>query len=180
MAFVGTLFPEGEARRAAGVSTFVSVGNARQPFVRLVRGVLGIVQELPQPVVIQHGNTPAEDDRRCVWVPFVGMEEFARKLSEAELVIIHAGAGSIIHALQAGRTPVVMPRRSAYGEHVDDHQVELAEALARERRVVLAMEPENLVEAAREALTRQRIHEERHVAEPRLVALVRGALERCV
>ena len=99
---------------------------------------------------------------------------------EAELVIIHAGAGSVIEALHVGKIPVVMPRRAGYGELVDEHQLELAEALARQRRVVLAMEPENLAEAAREALTRQRVHEERHGAEPRLVALVREALERCV
>lgn len=84
------------------------------------------------------------------------MEEFMRQVRDAELLIMHAGAGSILHAAEAGKIPVVMPRRAARGEHVNDHQVELAQALAQAGKVVLADGPDDLARAAREALALQR------------------------
>jgi UDP-N-acetylglucosamine transferase subunit ALG13 len=48
----------------------------------------------------------------------------------AELVICHAGSGIISSALRSGRRPLVLPRRAQHGEHVDDHQLQLAGRLA--------------------------------------------------
>ena len=50
------------ARRIRGliIMTFVSVGNAKHPFHRLLKGVAVIASKLPQPVVVQHGHTPFE------------------------------------------------------------------------------------------------------------------------
>ena len=62
---------------------------------------------------------------------------------------VEAGAGAILHALADGRTPVLMPRRARYDEHVDDHQAELALHLARLGRVVVAWEPADLAGAVR-------------------------------
>lgn len=136
------------------MSTFVSVGNATQPFKRLIDAVMAIAQELPQPVIIQHGNTPAAC-KGCIVRPFVGMDEFAELVSRAELVILHAGAGSVIHAIRAGKTPVIFPRRATCGEHVDDHQVEFAKALSELGQVVLAEDAGELASAIRTALARQ-------------------------
>jgi UDP-N-acetylglucosamine transferase subunit ALG13 len=65
------------------------------------------------------------------------MRAFESAVSEAEVVILHAGAGSLIHALGAGKAPVIMARRAELGEHVDDHQVEFARELALTGRVVV-------------------------------------------
>ncbi len=83
------------------------------------------------------------------------MEQFGDLIEKAELLIMHAGAGSVIHAVQAGKIPVVMPRRVKYDEHVDDHQLEFAQALAESGKVVLAMEPADLEKAITDALARQ-------------------------
>ena len=45
------------------------------------------------------------------------------------MLITHAGVGSIIVALANDKRPVAMARRPTSGEHVDDHQVELAARL---------------------------------------------------
>ena len=37
------------------MTTFVAVGNATQPFARLIDAVVAIAADLPQPVLIQHG-----------------------------------------------------------------------------------------------------------------------------
>jgi UDP-N-acetylglucosamine--N-acetylmuramyl-(pentapeptide) pyrophosphoryl-undecaprenol N-acetylglucosamine transferase len=46
-------------------------------------------------------------------------------------VVTHAGAGTVLDLLRTGICPVVVPRRRARAEHVDDHQTELAELLRR-------------------------------------------------
>jgi UDP-N-acetylglucosamine transferase subunit ALG13 len=134
--------------------TFVSVGNARQPFVRLTEAVSRIAARLPAPVVVQHGHT-SFDCPVCEGRAFVEMDEFAGLMGRSRLIILHAGAGSILQALDAGKYPVVMPRRLAHGEHIDDHQLELAQAFAGRGLVELAMEPADLDPAVQRALARQ-------------------------
>lgn len=138
----------------ADLSTFVSIGNALQPFTRLLEGVRRIAAHLPQPVVIQHGHTDFQDGT-CQPIPFVGMDEFTRYIRDADLLIMHAGAGSVIHAVAAGKIPVIMPRRAVLGEHVNDHQAEFARALAETGKAVVADSPEDLLRACQEAMTRQ-------------------------
>jgi UDP-N-acetylglucosamine transferase subunit ALG13 len=133
--------------------TFVTVGNATQPFARLLDAVerLAIAGALPAPVVVQSGHNPRFVSRVCVVRPFLKMEEFEARVASATLIIAHAGAGTLVHALAAGRRPVVMPRRSMYGEHVDDHQAALVQRLAAEGRVIPAWEPADLGPAAEAA-----------------------------
>jgi UDP-N-acetylglucosamine transferase subunit ALG13 len=105
-------------------------------------------------VFVQHGSTPfdaAGFEARA----FLGMAEFEERVASAGLLILHAGAGSVIHAVRAGKVPVVVPRRKESGEHVDDHQLEFARALAETGRVVLAEEVSALPAAVAEALRRQ-------------------------
>jgi len=59
-------------------------------------------------------------------VPFTEMQQ---AMVEADVVITHAGVGSALAAMRAGRRAIYVPRRRGYGEHVDDHQVEMAREL---------------------------------------------------
>lgn len=136
--------------------TFVTVGNARQAFRRLLDAVeaLAAAGAIPAPVVIQSGHNPGFVSRHGAVRPFLAMDAFEDHIRRAQLVVSHAGAGTVLHALTAGRTPVVMPRRARHGEHVDDHQAELVEHLARSGRVIVAWEPAELPAAIRAALAR--------------------------
>lgn len=159
------------------MTTFVSVGNATQPFNRLIESVIENYAELPQPVVIQHGNTPLANIEKCVAKPFLGMNEFSSQLKQAELLILHGGAGSVIHAIKAGKIPVIMPRRAQYGEHVDDHQLEFSRALAEAGKVVLAEEPEDLMRSVEKSLEMQATNTSID-SEPPLVGLISEVLRR--
>jgi UDP-N-acetylglucosamine--N-acetylmuramyl-(pentapeptide) pyrophosphoryl-undecaprenol N-acetylglucosamine transferase len=64
-------------------------------------------------------------------------------MADADLVVAHAGIGSTLSALDAGHCPVLLPRRVRRGEHVDDHQVLIAEAL-RARGLATVADPEDL------------------------------------
>jgi UDP-N-acetylglucosamine--N-acetylmuramyl-(pentapeptide) pyrophosphoryl-undecaprenol N-acetylglucosamine transferase len=69
----------------------------------------------------------------------VPLAELRQAMREADVVISHAGVGSALAAMQAGHRAVYVPRRRTHGEHVDDHQVEMARELEG-RNLVVARE----------------------------------------
>jgi UDP-N-acetylglucosamine transferase subunit ALG13 len=156
------------------VTTFVSVGNAKQPFRRLLDVIVTLAKELPQPVVVQHGNSPFSATG-CVLRPFMDMVEFTECVRRSELIISHAGAGSIIHAIRAGKIPVVMPRIIEYDEIVDDHQLELAQAFAKLGKVVMVEEQKDFRPAIAEALHKQAIASGNDQSPP-IVEILKGVL----
>jgi beta-1,4-N-acetylglucosaminyltransferase len=130
------------------VSTFVSVGNARQPFVRLLDAVVEIADKLPKPLIVQHGHTPFSY-KGCEAYDFIEMDEYLKLINDSKILIFHAGAGSIISALHAGKIPIVMPRLAELGEHVNNHQLELTNALASINKVIAVKNKEELENAVR-------------------------------
>lgn len=58
---------------------------------------------------------------------------------QADVVIAQAGVGTVMMLLENGIYPLIVPRRHSRGEHVDDHQVGLAEMLA-DRNLALMRE----------------------------------------
>lgn len=61
----------------------------------------------------------------------VAGDELLRLAAEADVVVTHAGVGSILALLEAGIHPVVVPRRRSRREHVDDHQLQIARLVDR-------------------------------------------------
>jgi UDP-N-acetylglucosamine transferase subunit ALG13 len=157
------------------LSTFVTVGNATQPFDRLLEAVRSASHLLPAPIYVQYGAAKFEAPGLDA-VAFMGMERFDTEIASARLVITHAGAGSLIHALDRGHVPIVMPREARFGEHVDDHQVELARTLAERGRVIVVRSAEELSAAIGRALELERSSAAAG-AQPHLVELVSARLE---
>jgi UDP-N-acetylglucosamine transferase subunit ALG13 len=157
--------------------TFVSVGNCTQPFARLLDAVAELAPQLPQPLVVQHGSGIFSLDGADASA-FLPMQEFEARVMHAELLILHAGAGSVIHAVRAGRMPVVMPRRAAFGEHVDDHQLEFARALDAAGRVATAETPADLPAAIGRALAGQQGNATANTTSSRMLGLVEATLAR--
>ncbi len=109
----------------------------------------------------QTGSTDVSDlpIRAVSWVD---PSELAEALRRADVVVTHAGAGSVLDALAAGRCPVIVPRRRAAGEVVDDHQVEFGEHLT-SRRLAVTCAPS---EISRAVLARAASYEIRTEAAP--------------
>ncbi|MEA2395626.1 MAG: hypothetical protein QOJ82_3517 [Solirubrobacteraceae bacterium] len=112
---------------------FVTTGTNEQGFDRLVRaaGALPAGEEL----LVQFGSSRAPHGGHGRWVDFLGWDEMEAAMSSARVVVAHAGVGSILMALRCGKRPIVMARRVALGEAVDDHQIALAQRLASDGRV---------------------------------------------
>jgi UDP-N-acetylglucosamine--N-acetylmuramyl-(pentapeptide) pyrophosphoryl-undecaprenol N-acetylglucosamine transferase len=73
-------------------------------------------------------------------------DELLEAVGKSDVVIAHAGTGAAITALEHGMCPVLVPRREAFGEHVDDHQVQIAAELE-QRGLAVACAVEELSEA---------------------------------
>jgi UDP-N-acetylglucosamine--N-acetylmuramyl-(pentapeptide) pyrophosphoryl-undecaprenol N-acetylglucosamine transferase len=113
-----------------GEGTFVAVGTHSEPFDRLLKLVDGAVGKglLPQPVIAQ-GGVSTYKPRNFEVVAWLPPDEIEPAIERSRYVVCHAGSGVISSALRAGRRPLVLPRREGYGEHFDDHQIQLARRL---------------------------------------------------
>jgi UDP-N-acetylglucosamine transferase subunit ALG13 len=69
--------------------------------------------------------------------------EFGQSCRNADVVVTHAGVGTLMNLFDMGISPVVAPRRAARHEHVDDHQSQIA-GLLRTRSIGRVTEVEQL------------------------------------
>ncbi|SFR88443.1 UDP-N-acetylglucosamine transferase subunit ALG13 [Microbacterium sp. cf046] len=73
-------------------------------------------------------------------VPHAELNEAVR---EADVVIAHSGTGSAITAFEQGKFPILVPRLAKHGEHIDDHQLQIAAEMQRRGLAFMRM-PEDL------------------------------------
>lgn len=107
---------------------FGTVGTHTQGFDRLVIALDECASQTDEPLVVQTGASQHEP-RHAEWFRFESPARIESLMREARVVVTHAGAGSLLMALECGTPVVAVPRLSSLGEHVDDHQLELCEAL---------------------------------------------------
>jgi UDP-N-acetylglucosamine--N-acetylmuramyl-(pentapeptide) pyrophosphoryl-undecaprenol N-acetylglucosamine transferase len=108
---------------------FVTLGTHEQPFER----ALDLLAPLSEgdDLLVQHGSTPPRPQWPGVeWSRYLDWEPLIARMQDADVVITHAGVGSAVTAIRAGKKPILLPRLARFGEHVDDHQLQLAERLA--------------------------------------------------
>src|SRR5262249_12742823 len=124
--------------RGADLLILLLLGTHEQPFPRAVDAFLALAPE--HELTVQHGHTAAREAAGVTWIEFAPYEEILSLCGEADGVFCHAGVGTIMTALAAGKTPVVMPRLARHGEHVDDHQLQIAREFEKQGLVVLLEE----------------------------------------
>jgi UDP-N-acetylglucosamine--N-acetylmuramyl-(pentapeptide) pyrophosphoryl-undecaprenol N-acetylglucosamine transferase len=128
----------------------VSVGTNEWPFDRLVRAARALSERYP--VVVQYGAS-REAHGSGDWVDFMSFDELADAMREADVVVSHAGVGSLLLAQQCGRRPIVVPRRGHLGEAVDDHQLNFARRFEQTGIFTLVEDDAQLAAGVARALT---------------------------
>lgn len=109
---------------------YATVGTMYLDFPRLINAMDAIAADTGERVVIQRGmggTVPAH----CEHFDFKSRIETRALQRHARVIVAHAGIGAVIDALEARRPLIVVPRRKHLGEHNNDHQLEIAEAVAR-------------------------------------------------
>ncbi|WP_380165767.1 glycosyltransferase [Jannaschia sp. R86511] len=115
------------APRTRPARVLVTVGTTRPwGFQRLLRRVASVLPAGTE-VVWQTGITDVTGlDLPGTVVPTTSDEEFQAHIARADVVVSHAGVGTFVRCLEAGKVPVLVPRRAEHGEHIDDHQLQIA------------------------------------------------------
>ncbi len=105
---------------------FVTLGSQKFPFNRLLRAVDRLIEQnrIMEPVFAQTGASDYVPQHYASSA-FLDRDSFAQKVKESSVVITHGGTGAIVGALKQGKPVIAVPRLARYGEHVDDHQLQL-------------------------------------------------------
>ncbi len=124
---------------------FVTVGTQKQSFKRIFSLVEHSTQLRFEEIVAQSGNTEFVS-KKIEMIKFMDNTKFEELIEESDFVICHGGVGSIFTSLLKGKKVLAVPRLSKYGEHVDDHQIEICEELENLGYIIYYRDEENFDE----------------------------------
>lgn len=106
---------------------FVTLGNDKHKFPRLLDQINLLSNQIKdQKFIVQAGHTEFRAGKNTFSKRFFDKETFYNNIREASTVISHAGAGTLIKLVQEGKKPIVVPRLSNFNEHLNNHQLEIA------------------------------------------------------
>ncbi|WP_369982446.1 glycosyltransferase [Thalassolituus sp.] len=129
---------------------YVTVGT-QLPFARLIKAVNDVAAEKGLDVFAQIG--PDKSHYHAIkTADFVDPEDATRLIQEADLVIAHAGMGTIITASQYGKPLIIMPRHFQFGEHRNDHQIATARRFQDFSNITVVDDKRSLADAVNLAL----------------------------
>ena len=121
----------------------MTVGTHEQQFDRLVEYMDKWAENHKEEVVIQTGYSTYVP-QNATWKAFFSYDEMIYNISIARIVITHGGPSSFIMATQAGKSPIVVPRRKEYGEHVNNHQVDFLNSAKQHLDIIVVNEIDKL------------------------------------
>ena len=122
--FLGSVFDGFEAvplaQKPASIKrAVVSVGTMEDYSFRDFFVLLADYLSDAESVLWQTGSTDVSDlniDGKEV----VPAHELEQAMREADVVIAHAGTGTALTSLRMGKRPILVPRDSSHGQHIDD------------------------------------------------------------
>lgn len=121
---------------------FLTVGH-EMPFDRLVRAVDEWCRDRNRGDVFGQIGDPGPEGylpSHYEYKLFIEPDEYERRFLQAELIIAHAGMGSIITALTLPKPILIMPRHGSLKETRNDHQVATANRFASRPGVEVAVD----------------------------------------
>lgn len=107
---------------------FVTLGSQKFQFNRLLKELDKLIEEkkINEEVFAQIGYSDYEP-QHFEYKDFVDRDEFKEIMDKCDIVIAHGGTGAIITAVKKDKKVIAIPRLAKYGEHVDNHQIQLVD-----------------------------------------------------
>ena len=133
---------------------FVTLGTQKFQMNRLIKAVDDIAgsEKVKEEFFVQTGVSTYKP-KHCKYVDFIDSDQYEENIRNCSILITHAGVGTIDTGIKEGKHIIVVPRLAKFGEHVDDHQTQIAKAFS-DKGCVLCCEDlselENYIEMARD------------------------------
>ena len=126
---------------------FIALGTQKFQLNRLLLEVDNLIEEgiIEEPVFAQRGYSTYVP-RNFETDSLMSQKKFDRLVNECDMLITHCGVGTILIGVNLKKHIIVYPRLAKYGEHVDDHQLDIAKAFEMKKYVLCCYENDDLLE----------------------------------
>lgn len=121
---------------------FVILGTQDKKFPRLLEALQKQINtgkiSKKEEIIVQSGSTKFESKNMKI-LDYMSVKKFEECIEKADIIICHAGVGTILTALKKGKKIIAAARLKKYGEHVNDHQLQILDNFTKEG-YILALE----------------------------------------
>lgn len=116
---------------------FVTLGTQDKPFNRLLEAIDREIEcgNIKEKVVVQAGFTKYKSKNMEIF-DLIDRENFEKLINSCDVLITHGGVGSIMTGLNHNKKIIVAPRLARYGEHLNDHQLQITDNFSKEGYVL--------------------------------------------
>ena len=131
---------------------FVTLGTQDKPFNRLLEAIQKQIdnKKIKGKVIVQAGCTKFESKDMEIF-DLIPMEDFSKYIEECDLLITHGGVGSIVDAVKKDKKVIAAARLAKYGEHVNDHQLQIIKKFGEAGYIIPLDDFDSLDEALKKA-----------------------------
>ncbi len=125
---------------------FITLGTQKFQFDRMLKELDKLIEEgkLSKDDVIIQCVYSEYTPKNYTTFALKPQSEIDEIIEKADIIITHSGTGSIIGALKKGKKLIIAPRLKKYGEHVDNHQTELAELFNYKYKIPIVLDMKDL------------------------------------
>ena len=131
---------------------FVAVGTQKFQFDRLLKAIDVLIDDglLDEEVYAQIGYSNHVPEHYH-FDKMMDKSKYASMIKKCDLLVTHSGVGTIVLGLKYSKPVIVVPRLKRYGEHIDDHQIQIADAFSDRNLVLKCEDTEDLIASIKEA-----------------------------
>ena len=133
---------------------FVTLGTQDKQFKRLLDAVQKQIDNgnIKDEVIVQAGCTKYKSQEMNIR-HYMSVKKFEQAVEDADIIICHAGVGSILSALSKNKKIIAAARLKEYGEHVNDHQLQILENFSKKGYLLALEDFDKLDEVLKKAKT---------------------------
>ncbi len=125
------------------MKVFLTIGTKDYPFNRIIRTMD------KKGVFMQIGNSIKP--KNAQYKRFMKKQEVYDKMDWADVIVCHAGTGTVMEAIDLGKKMVVVPRQKKFKEHIDDHQIDFSKYLSKKFGICVVMDESKIWQAIKES-----------------------------
>ncbi len=132
---------------------FVTLGTQDRKFDRLLAAIEKQIENkvITEEVIVQAGCSSNFKSKYMKIFDLIPMDEFDKLISKCNILITHGGVGSIITGIKNNKKVIAAARLKEYGEHQNNHQLQIIENFAREGYILPLNDFDSLDEVLKNA-----------------------------